>query len=575
MGHLLLVDNDTDILELLEMGLTAQGFEVRTATSGVEALRSIEESVPDVLITDLIMPNIGGEKLLKIVHSVPEWRDIRTIVVSGVAAEAPDIRERTPCDIYIAKGPIASTMQYLLDSLRNFERVAEMSRRETIGTEGIFSRHITRELLEFKQDVDQILDHISDGLCKVDRSLTIVWMNRAFARLVGQPEEDLLGRPMAVAIGEQGASLVQELATNAGHAPRRAAELTISGNRLARTSLLYDFDEDDGYAALMWQDVTERLLLEEQYENIVESSNDVIWTTDLSGSFTYVSSSSGRILVTDPADIAGRPFWSIVHPDDRERVRDCVQSLLQRVTSENLSDLDVEEWRLMNDDDQERWAQCRTSALRDRGGRSIGLQGTISDITEQRRLTAEREALLHEVHHRVRDNLQLLGSLAQLSGPDMLESRIAALGEVFDELYRERSFSAINPRPLLNRVVSAAQANNRCPITEADLHELAVASIPMRRAVPLALLVNELIQEICAGDAGTEGLKIHVALLNNAETGHRFELHVDAGDRDSLASQESQSLPESGIPALMVNQLGGAAQMWKSATARRYVVRFS
>jgi hypothetical protein len=97
----------------------------------------------------------------------------------------------------------------------------------------------------------------------------------------------------------------------------------------------------------------------------------------------------------------------------------------------------------------------------------------------------------------------------------------------------------------------------------------------MRRAVPLALLVNELIHEICADYSGEERRMIHVALLNNAETAHRFELRVDAGDSERLASLEPQALPESGIPALMVNQLGGAAQVWKSTTAHRYVVRFS
>ncbi|HKK48808.1 MAG TPA: PAS domain S-box protein, partial [Alkalispirochaeta sp.] len=416
MGHLLLVDNDPDILELLEIGLKEDGYEVETARSGVEALRSIENSVPDVLITDLIMPNIDGEKLLRIVNSVPEWRAIKTIVVSGVAMEAPDLRKRTPCDIYIAKGPIASTLQYLRDSLRNFERMTDMARTNTIGLEGIYSRHITRELLDFKEDVDTILDHISDGVCKLNDTDVIVWLNRSFARMVGTTEEAILGKPLSTIMAARESDAVLALAHSPADATERVIHVSLTEDRIARATLLYSFQEDSDHAAILWEDVTERLLTEEQYENIVESANDVVWTTDLSGAFTYVSRAARRIIGVAPQELLGTPLWHIAHEEDRSSTSQAFQHLLTLAQDDALDSLTVSDWRFRaqsgptagDESAPTRWAQSRTSALKDRSGRVIGLQGTLSDTTEQRALQDEREALLHEVHHRVRDNLQLI-----------------------------------------------------------------------------------------------------------------------------------------------------------------------
>ena len=585
MGHLLLVDNDPDILELLEMGLVEAGHEVKTARNGVEALRSIEDAPPDVLITDLIMPNIGGEKLLKIVHSVPEWRSIKTIVVSGVAIEAPEIRAETPCDIYIAKGPIASTLQYLKESLENFEAVSEQGRTATIGAEGIFSRHITRELLEFKQEVDQILDHISDGVCKVDRNLTIVWLNRAFSQLVGTKEESLLGKPIPAVLGEAAAPAVAALAQQTAAATRRAVEISLNQTRVARASLLYPFSHGHGYAALLWQDVTERLLLEEQYENIVESANDLIWTTNLEGNLSYVSRAARRIVGVDPEVLQGRPVWVGAYADDQPRVRREFEALLTDARNGTLDGLAVSEWRFSRRDDSVGWAQTRTSALRDRAGRTIGLQGTMSDITDQRALMEEREALLHEVHHRVRDNLQLIGSLARLSAPELLETRITALGEVFDELYRERSFSDVETFPLVLRVVNAALATHGFREIPQDRVQITVSPLPMRRAVPLTLMVNEIVHSLCkSADATPSTLSVMLQPgepssdasrpeRRGGDTAMTLQIGTDRGD--DPATQYDRALDGTTILALLIQQVGGSARVRVGPTSRIYIIGFA
>ncbi len=573
MAHLLLVDNDPDILELLRLGIEEFGYEVRTAPSGVEALRSIEREPPDVLVTDLIMPNVSGEKLLRIVRSVPEWSHIRTVVISGVAAEAPEIRARTPCDIYIAKGPISTTVKHLIDALTNFDTMSTQQRDSTLGIDHIHSRHITRELLEFKRDVDTILDHISDGVCKIDRDLIIVWMNRSFTRLTGYDEAEILGRSIRGILPTSAVDALQRIAsTESPTEDDDVAEFHFEKTqRLVRATPLYRWNGRDD-AAFIWQNVTDRLLLEEQYENIVESTRDLVWTTDLEGRLNYLSRSSRRTLGLDPEDLIGTPFWCVAIEQDREEASREARTLLVDVRAEVQEEQRVFEWRGLHASGEPLWIQVRASTLRDRAGHVIGLQGVFSDITRERSLLAEREALLHEINHRVRDNLQLVASLARVSSPDLLAGRITAIGEVFDELYRERSFSHVKPAPLIHRVVAAALAGGGCGMIDDPDYQIEIESLPMRRAVPLALLINEIITEVCANKIVLDGTRSLYIRLERTEQSHR--LTVEAGHIGRLTDTPGAPIATSSILTLMVEQLHGSAVLYESGRARRYYVLF-
>ena len=67
-AHVLAVDDDADILKLLVMRLQAAGYEVSKATSGNEALGLIAMRRPDLVISDLRMPEMSGMDLFKTIH---------------------------------------------------------------------------------------------------------------------------------------------------------------------------------------------------------------------------------------------------------------------------------------------------------------------------------------------------------------------------------------------------------------------------------------------------------------------------------------------------------------------------
>jgi len=79
--RLLVVDDDASIREIAFELLGAEGYQVMTADDGVDALRLIAAVAPDLVITDLKMPNMSGAELMSAVRA--RWPKIPIIAVSG------------------------------------------------------------------------------------------------------------------------------------------------------------------------------------------------------------------------------------------------------------------------------------------------------------------------------------------------------------------------------------------------------------------------------------------------------------------------------------------------------------
>src|SRR6185295_3257559 len=89
---LLLVDNDTKSLRVLEVSLKKAGFNVTTATNGREALAHLETAAPDLIISDTRMPEMDGFELAEKLRANPEWAPIPFIFLTSQADVEDKIR---------------------------------------------------------------------------------------------------------------------------------------------------------------------------------------------------------------------------------------------------------------------------------------------------------------------------------------------------------------------------------------------------------------------------------------------------------------------------------------------------
>ena len=79
--RILIVDDDSDILRLWTSILAKEGYFVSGTTSGKEAINLVIQSPPDLLITDLSMPDVDGFEVLKAIRN--KSPGLRIIVASG------------------------------------------------------------------------------------------------------------------------------------------------------------------------------------------------------------------------------------------------------------------------------------------------------------------------------------------------------------------------------------------------------------------------------------------------------------------------------------------------------------
>src|SRR6266576_2249011 len=82
--RILVVDDESQITRVLRTGLTARGYEVRVAADGVSALETLGDWQPDLLVTDLSMPNMDGLELCRRVRAISQ---LPIIVLSAKGEE--------------------------------------------------------------------------------------------------------------------------------------------------------------------------------------------------------------------------------------------------------------------------------------------------------------------------------------------------------------------------------------------------------------------------------------------------------------------------------------------------------
>jgi len=90
--HVLIVEDEEDIVELLVYNLTRAGFEARWAGSGLQALEQIQKDPPALLLVDLMLPGIDGIELCRILKSRPATKGLPIIVLTARTEEESKIR---------------------------------------------------------------------------------------------------------------------------------------------------------------------------------------------------------------------------------------------------------------------------------------------------------------------------------------------------------------------------------------------------------------------------------------------------------------------------------------------------
>ena len=87
--RILVVDDELAIIKLLRANLNAEGFEVLTAMDGAQAIQTIEKEAPDLVILDIMMPEMNG---FEVCRHVREWSQVPIIMLSAKGSEDDKVK---------------------------------------------------------------------------------------------------------------------------------------------------------------------------------------------------------------------------------------------------------------------------------------------------------------------------------------------------------------------------------------------------------------------------------------------------------------------------------------------------
>ena len=95
MRKVLFIDDEALILEIYRPKLQQYGFQIQTATDGLEALKIMRNSKPDVVVLDIMMPKFSGIEVLKYIRADPALKDLRVVVLSNMFVGAEERQAAT------------------------------------------------------------------------------------------------------------------------------------------------------------------------------------------------------------------------------------------------------------------------------------------------------------------------------------------------------------------------------------------------------------------------------------------------------------------------------------------------
>lgn len=265
---ILVVDNNPVILKFMVHLLEKEKHQVVTAENGLAALDLLTTFTPDVIFIDLVMPQIGGEKLCQIIRGMPKLKDVYIIILSAIASEREIRINNLGVNTCIAKGPLNKMAQNVLLALeKSDQRSSTFLSGQVIGSEDVFPRDITKELLYIKRHFEIILKSMAEGILEINPEGRIVYANSAAISLVNLPENKLLGSNFTDLFKETDRPRLKSFLAAIDTLPQALNEEVspIMNSKQILLSLIPILDNEDKTFVIILSDVSERKRMEAQF----------------------------------------------------------------------------------------------------------------------------------------------------------------------------------------------------------------------------------------------------------------------------------------------------------------------
>lgn len=175
--NILVVDDSPELLDITLKLLKNEGYRVSSAVDGDNCLKAIQKSIPDLVLIDIVLPDVDGRDLCKKIKSDIKLSSVFIILISSFKTSPDDVKKGLgmEADCYIRR-PFDS--HHLLASIRALEKII-VAKRE-------LNEHVSRWQTTFNGVQDSIFLLDCDGrILQANRSAE-VFLNKSIEEIVGQ-----------------------------------------------------------------------------------------------------------------------------------------------------------------------------------------------------------------------------------------------------------------------------------------------------------------------------------------------------------------------------------------------------
>ena len=357
-------------------------------------------------------------------------------------------------------------------------------------------------------------------------------VNRATLALTGYGEKAEALKSLPYTLSEEALSTWRRefvaLATGLSSYEGESVYRSIAGTRMSiqlKMSIVPGFEEDWSRILVSIMDLSERKRTEEalkeseaKYRGLVEQSTEGIVLLDARGTIVDCNTVLAGMLSFDKKALLGRKVWDIEfgrtpEGDSPEEHTARMRASWERFIGTGGADIYMKplEVELRRADGSERVIEQTSFPISTASGLMIG--GILRDVTEKREASRalveslrEKELLLQEVHHRVKNNLQIICSLINLQLYEVdgdsstsrslmdMEARVRSMSLVHEILYQSGDFAIVDfasyVKQLCDHLLAAYLADPNRISTILSIEDV---SLSLDKAIPCGLLINELV----------------------------------------------------------------------------------
>ncbi len=480
------------------------------------------------------------------------WKKIHQRVLAGSV-------ERADEDAFVRAD---GSVQYL-----RWEIHPWYSSPDVIGGIIIFSEDVTerkkaeKELRESEQKYRYVIETAAEGITLFDKKGTVIEINPKALELTGF-KEDIIGKNLVQIVPSLKISLNEALVAfknilTGKPIPSEWKYVNKRGERKfvkANYSLMRTDGKIDGIA-LVLEDITDLKLREmalrenEQFlENIIENIPDMIFVKSADElKFERVNRAVEFIWGYERDELIGKTDYDFF---TREEADFYTQNDRKVLHKKELHDI-IEE-TIHTRYQGERILHTKKIPLLDENGHPNYLLGISEDVTERKmaemklkKSLEEKEDLLREIHHRVKNNMQIISSLLNLQSAHVQEeeskeilkdsqSRVKSMAMIHEKLYTSHDLSHINFKQYTEKLVSDIFYTYKVQIgTIEPVLKVADIEFNMETAIPLGLIINELV---------TNSLKF--AFPDTDKGSITVALETDGEEHNLIVEDDGIGLPE-------------------------------